>query len=498
MNYPVSAYSVAAVRELDRRAIAALDGNGHALMTTAATAAYRRLRARWPEAKRLVVACGRGNNGGDGYVLARLARADGLAVEVVTCAEGDPTTSDALRSRDEYAAAGGRIRVWEAAGEALLAHTDVIVDGLFGIGLARPPEGLAAELILAINASGRPVLALDLPSGLDADCGATPGACIDAALTVAFIGVKQGQLTGRAAAVQGTLVLEGLDIDGALRAEVAATVRVLHADELATALRPRARDAHKGRCGHVLLIGGDEGFAGAIRLAAEAAARSGAGLVSVATRSAHAALISAARPELMARGVEDARSLEPLIERCDVIAIGPGLGRGDWGRHLLSAAMASGKPLVVDADALNLLAALPRILPADAVLTPHPGEAARLDGCAVAEIERDRYAALSRLVKRFGCTVVLKGAGTLIARRESAVYVNPHANPGMASGGMGDVLTGVIAALRAQGLATLDAARLGVLAHAEAARRAACGGERGMLAGDVIAELRAVVNPRSA
>jgi NAD(P)H-hydrate epimerase len=243
-----------------------------------------------------------------------------------------------------------------------------------------------------------------------------------------------------------------------------------------------------------LVIGGDTGMAGAARMAAEAAARCGAGLVSIATRVSHAGFQAAVRPELMFRGVENPAELEPMLERATVLAVGPGLGRSDWARALLDAALARELPLVLDADALNLLAAEPSYRD-HWILTPHPGEAARLLGMTPAEIEADRFQAVTALTERFGGVCVLKGAGSLIATSGMAMALCRAGNPGMGSGGMGDVLTGVIAGLVAQGLSPWQAARAGVFIHARAGDLAARAGERGLLATDLTPYLRTLVNP---
>lgn len=258
-------------------------------------------------------------------------------------------------------------------------------------------------------------------------------------------------------------------------------------------LGARPRNTHKGDYGRVLAIGGDHGMPGAVRLAAEAAARVGAGLVSIATRSAHAAHISAQRPELLCYGVEHANELRPLLSAASVVVIGPGLGQSPWARQLFSAVLETDLPCVVDADALNLLAAESVVRDAW-VLTPHPGEAARLLACTGAEIQADRFNAVREVRRRYGGVVVLKGAGTLVAAGDEPVGICAGGNPGMASAGMGDVLSGVIAALIAQGLSLRDAARLGVWLHAEAGDRAASAGERGLLASDIMPHLRSLVN----
>ncbi len=248
----------------------------------------------------------------------------------------------------------------------------------------------------------------------------------------------------------------------------------------------------KGHFGHVLVVGGDFCMSGAARLAGEAAARAGAGLVSVATHAEHAAIISAAVPELMCHGVEDSASLMPLLRRASVVAIGPGLGKSPWAQALLGVMLQSDLPMVVDADALNLLA----IEPAKKdnwILTPHPGEAARLLGQTVEEVQSDRTAAAIELQKKYGGVVVLKGAGTVVVDSEEVIGICGEGNPGMASGGMGDVLTGVIAGLLAQGLSLSQAARLGVCLHARAGDSAAEEGQRGLLASDLFPFIRRLV-----
>jgi NAD(P)H-hydrate epimerase len=277
-------------------------------------------------------------------------------------------------------------------------------------------------------------------------------------------------------------------------ADVAFDARLLDPRRMASWLPPRARGAHKGDFGHVLAIGGDAGMGGAIRLCAEAALRVGAGLVSAATRQENIAAINAARPEVMAHATTDTVALTPLFARANVIALGPGLGRSDWGRTLWRVALDAHKPVVVDADALNLLAAQKATLPPGSVITPHPGEASRLLEWSRERIASDRYATVRELATRHRCVAVLKGAGTLIAHERGDVAVCPWGNPGMASGGMGDVLTGVVAGLIAQGLNAWRAARLGVSLHAQAGDAAARVGEAGTLASDLFAHLRRLRN----
>ena len=490
---PDTLYRAQELRALDRAATALFGIPGIVLMERAAAAALAHLRRSWPRARRIAVLCGHGNNGGDGFLLALLAAEAGLEVTLEMVGRPGRLRGDAREAARRCAEAG-----IEAAEEAPdLSRFDVVVDAMLGTGLDRQVGAPFAPAIERINRCGRPVLCIDVPSGLHSDTGVRLGAAVQASSTITFIGLKQGLFTGRGPGVAGDIAFDSLAVPEAAYACAVPSARCIRLAQFRDALGSRPRHAHKGDFGHVLVVGGDEGMPGAPRLAAEAAARSGAGRVTVATRAAHAATVSAFRPELMARGVESANALLPLLERADVLAVGPGLGTAQWGRTMLDAALAAGRPMVLDADALNLLDRDEGDLDLDgAVLTPHPGEAARLLGSSVAEVEADRFDAAERIRARSGSVVVLKGAGTLVEDGSERVSVCEGGNPGMASGGMGDVLCGVIAALIAQGFSLSLAARAGVWAHAEAADRAArAGGERGMLAGDVIDMLRRVLNP---
>ena len=485
-------YAAAAVREIERRAIGDDAQAAAALMRAAGAACWREITRRWPKVESLGIVCGGGNNGGDGYVVAELALRAGRAVRLFELAEL-PGAPLARGAREEFLRIGGEVRPWQADGEAVLGTCDVLVDALFGIGLSRAIDGAARGAIEAINRQGRRrVLAVDVPSGLDIDLGAARGVAVQADVTVTFIARKFGLYSGPGAGLAGEVVFEPLatrtDGDGPK-----ALARLQHRDELLTALSPRRRNAHTGDHGHVLVIGGDAGMGGASLLAARAALRAGAGKTSLATHPDHSTACMAAQPELMAFGAHGPAEVESRFPQADVIALGPGLGQNAWGRSLYAAALASGKPLVIDADALNLLALAPQRLQ-NAVLTPHPGEAARLLGMPTAAVEADRLAAVHALRDRYGATVVLKGAGTLVGS-EAGIVVCPYGNPGMAVGGMGDALTGIVAAFVAQGQALDRAAELGVLAHALAGDAAAQRGERGLLPSDLIEALREVVNP---
>lgn len=487
---PEHVFSAAQVRALDKCIIEDIGVPGYKLMNRAARASLDALDERWPEG-RLLVLCGAGNNAGDGYVVARLALEAGRAAEVCALVDPEKLAGDAATAYRDYVEAGGAITSWDGV---LAAADAIVVDGLLGTGLDRDVEGRFADAVRAINDCGRPVVALDIPSGLNADSGRVMGVAVEADVTVTFVGLKSGLLTGRGPALSGDLVFDPLGAPQEVFDLEEACARRLRVGLIRKCLPDRPRDAHKGLSGHVLVIGGGPGMAGAARLAGESALRSGAGLVSVATLQAHVAAITGARPELMALGVEDEADLENLMGRASVIAIGPGLAKTEWSRRMLAIAFDSGLPLVVDADALNLLAGNPRKRQ-DWVLTPHPGEAARLLGVTTTDIQSDRLTAASQLADRFEAIVVLKGAGSIVRQPDGETWICNHGNPGMAVAGMGDVLTGVVAGIAAQCRDLSLAARCGVLVHALAGDDAvAVAGERGLLASDLFPHIRRRVN----
>ena len=494
-NPPDTLYNVTQIRELDRLAIEHYRIAGFDLMARAAQAAYRVLKMQWPAAQSIMVVCGTGNNGADGYLLASLAREDGCQVTLIEAGDAAGSGSDASRARQQWLDKPDHTLTL-AEGIDALNEADVIVDALLGSGLQRDVSGDWLHLIAAINASPVPVLALDIPSGLNADTGTVMGVAIEAHSTVSFIAAKTGQYTGLGPNYVGKLFFDDLDVPAELYTQVKSECLVLNEQRLATCLPARRPVCHKGQFGHVLIVGGDVGMAGAARLAAEAAARAGAGLVSVATRQQHAAMMNMSRAELMSHGVENKDELLPLLDKASVVVIGPGLGQTSWAREMLETILATQLALVVDADALNLIAGQ-SLKRGRWILTPHVGEAARLLSNSHDHVQQDRYAAVKAISEQYHCVAVLKGAGSLIHTvDESEVYLCRHGNPGMATAGMGDVLSGVIAGLLAQGLSFAEAARMGVLAHALAADNAAKAGQRGMLASDLFEHLRHAMNPQ--
>jgi len=489
---PYDLYRAEQVRELDRLAIEYYGISANALMATAGQVLFDEIRRNWPRLRNIAVLCGGGNNAGDGYVVARLARQAGMAVEVYQLVEPNHLKGAARHAWEEAEATGVSMIGYD--GQRIDGH-ELIVDAMLGTGLNGELSGLWAEAVAAVNEAGSPVIAVDIPSGLCADTGRVLGCAVRADLTVTFIGLKRGLLTNDGPDYCGCLAFSDLHVPAEVYGHQPSSAQRIDYAALNSLLPPRRCNANKGDFGHVLVVGGDHGMSGAIRMAAEASARVGAGLVSVATRSAHAASISAARPELMCHGVEHPSELAPLLQRASVVAVGPGLGLDEWGTSMLARVLESHLPLVLDADALNLLAIEP--LRHDKwVLTPHPGEAARMLGCSSAEIQADRFAAVAALEASFGGIVVLKGSGSLVLGGDGETALCSDGNPGMASGGMGDVLTGVIAGLVAQGLRLQEAARLGVAVHSAAADTARAEGERGMLASDLLVPLRKLANPK--
>lgn len=488
---PLNVYCVASVREIDRTAIEDHGIPGYTLMTRAGAAALRAARRRFPDARRWQVVCGAGNNAGDGYVVARLAANDGIAVSVASLVDPASLSGDAATAWLDFEAEGGVVMPW--AGE-LDNAADLLVDGILGSGLERDVGGTFAEAVTAINAHPAAVLALDIPTGIHGDSGKVLGTAVEADLTVTFVGLKSGLLLDDAASFCGELVYEGLGIPEECRDGVDPVMRRFDDALLHELLPPRRRTAHKGDFGHVLVIGGGKGMPGAARLCGAAALRAGAGRVSIATDPAHAAMLTASCPELMSHAVEQAADLEPLMDKADVIAFGPGLGRSEWAKSLFERAVADVRPAVWDADGLNWLADSPNRAESR-IITPHPGEAGALLGLSAAAVQADRIAAVNGLQERFGGVAVLKGAGSLVSTGAAVPSICTSGNPGMAAAGMGDVLTGIIAALLAQGLSAGQAAVVGVEAHARAGDVAARGGERGLIASDLIAALRTVVNP---
>lgn len=509
---PRALYLAKQVRELDRLAIERFDISGLRLMQAAGAAAFTLLRETWPQVQRLVVFAGSGNNAGDGFIIARLAVEAGLQVSIIQIGNTDNLQGAAAEAHARAVGEGVPVQTLAQLREMPLhdSPNTVAVDALLGTGLDRQVAGDYASAIELLNEHDWPVLAVDIPSGLAADTGQPLGSAVVAEVTVTFIGMKLGLLTGRAREFAGRIYFDSLDVPEGVyagRDSPQPVARRIDIHDTARYLPARRAASHKGDNGHVLVLGGDHRYGGAVIMAAEAAARAGAGLVSVLTRSAHRQAALARRPELMVMGTED-RECQPgvLLAKADAVVVGPGLGRDVWGRELLQLALAEqrarGIPLVIDADGLHLLAersdAKAPTKRDNWILTPHPGEAAVLLGIDAAAIQTDRLAAVSALAAKWGGACLLKGSGSLIAGPGEArpLFLCTEGNPGMGTGGMGDILCGLIGALLGQGLALTDALCCAVCIHGEAADLAVAeAGERGLLATDLLSYIRELVNP---
>jgi NAD(P)H-hydrate epimerase len=499
------------MRRLDRRAIAELGIPGATLMENAGRGAADAIAAALPalgaprRGARVVIVCGKGGNGGDGFVVARSLKRQGAAPSVVlACAPGE-VGGDARLKLEALRSSGIRPRRFEddRALAALLAGAHVVVDALLGTGSRGAPGGEVARAIELINASRRPVVALDIPSGLPADGGAPAGAAIRAVMTLTFAGLKRGLLAAPGDELAGRVSVIPI---GVPEAEVSrgVTTFLLEARDVAPRFPPRARAAHKGTYGHLLLVAGSLGKTGAAALGAAAAMRSGSGLVTVATPASQQPIVAAhvleamteALPETPARtlALKAREVVAELAASRDAVAIGPGLGLEDETRQVVRSLIEKlDKPMAVDADALTALTGHLELLgaaPRTRCLTPHPGEMARMLGVGVSEVQRDRIETARAFATRYRTHLVLKGARSVIAAPDGRVFLNPTGNPGMASGGTGDVLTGMLGAFLARGLDAEAALQSSVYLHGSAGDIAAERvGEESLIARDVIAAI---------
>ncbi len=498
----------AEMRAIDRAAIEDLGVPGLTLMERAGGAVAEAAQAVCAPRGRIVVVCGGGNNGGDGYVAARLLRSAGRLATVVALVPPERLSGDARAAFEQAAGAGVPVedRLWLDRLEP--APGDVVVDAIFGTGLARPAEGAFAEVIRRIGelrAAGASVVAVDVPSGLSADTGRPLGACVSADRTVTFAFMKRGLLLHPGAQHAGQVEVADIGIPAEAASRVPVGAEVLTEAEARALLPPRRADAHKGDAGRVLVVAGSPGKTGAAHLALCGALRGGAGLVTLAARAEVLPLALAGRPEAMSLplagagplGRSDLESLLAAAGQVDALVLGPGIPRGPETASLLRALLdRTGLPAVLDADALNALAESPanlRGLPPSLVLTPHPGEMARLIGGTIAQVQEDRIGTAAAKAREWGVTLVLKGAGTVVADPSSPPVVIPTGNAGMATGGTGDVLAGLVGALLGGGLASPAAARVGAWVHGRAGDLAALRhGQRGLLAGDLAESLGSV------
>ncbi len=498
-------YPAEDIRELDQLAIAQQGISAYELMCAAADSAWRNLLQQWPALDSIIVFCGGGHNAGDGYVLARLAIIAKINVRVLQLSDSALFKGDVLTAYNDFVAVEGKSEVFHADTKLQRSSEQtIVVDALLGTGLTRPVEGLWLQAVQLINQSGLAVFALDIPSGLDADTGCELGEAVKADMTVTFIAGKQGMYTAEARDCCGKIILDRLGLQAAtysLLSSNSSTIKLLD-KSLLKKIGPRRHSSHKGDYGHVLIVGGIAGFSGAVSLAAMATMRTGAGLVSIATDARHAALLDTQLPEVMCHAVSSRTELNALVAKADVIVVGPGLGQQDWSTLMLETVIQCEQPLVMDADALNLIASDVsfeyKSTHNNRVMTPHPGEAAALLSVSSAYVQQNRFTSVIKLVELYQATFILKGSGSLIvpydANQPTTTWVCPWGNPGMATAGMGDILSGIIASLLAQGLSVAEASKTSVLVHAMAGDRAATMGQRGLTASDLLPCLRAVVN----
>ncbi len=492
------------VKTLEPKAAKAANCRMYDLMLRAGEAAFSTLIKHWPSITRILVVAGNGNNAGDAYVVAKLAKLAGKQVSVICEDPKRKLLGDAGTAQAEWHNIQGSTFTFA---QIVFTDYELIVDGLLGTGLTGEVRTLFQQVINQINQTSLQVLSIDLPSGMHANTGMPLPICVKADVTVTFIALKLGLITGKGKEFCGQVEFTDLAVGDEFYQLANVDAQVVNWSWLQP-IENRPINGNKGTFGKLLCVGGNQGMPGAIRLSAEAALRTGAGLVKVYCHQSSGLHVASGRPEIMLQY----QDLETALDWCTSIVIGPGLGQDQWAvqklEQLLKYLAVTPKPVIIDADALNLLARkkvkldvkkILASLPA-CILTPHPGEAARLLDSQISVVESDRYQACKAIAQMFACSCVLKGAGTLIySKQESdeqhSFIVCNGGNPGMATAGMGDLLTGILGALLAQGMFEQQAAVYGVCAHAEAGDRVARQyGQRGMIASDLLQPLRAIIN----
>ncbi len=500
-NLPDKLYSVDSIVQLEQIAINQFAIPAYELMKSAGAAVFDVVKTRYPQHKKVLVLCGAGNNAGDGYVVAKLGKQAGFDVHVVSLINPESLKNEALLAYNDWLQFGAN----DETDFSLLDKTDIVIDALLGTGLTREVSAEWAEWITAVNNSANPVISVDIPSGLLADTGVIAGVAIKADVTVSFIGLKQGLFTAQAKDVCGDVVFNDLGLPAEVYSFIECKTRLINSVDYSL-LPEREASSHKGRFGHVLIVGGNTGMPGAVILAARAALRTGAGLVTIITVAQNLQAICSAVPEAMVktcgRGSEDDAAITDLFAQSFVkdvthVAIGMGLGQDDWSLKILQHCIGLNKPMVLDADALNLIAEHDIKIASSSVITPHPGEAARLLSSNTADVQNNRFLAVKKLFDLFAecesCTVILKGSGSLVFDGKMTKVCN-LGNAAMAAPGMGDVLSGIVIALMAQNIEIADAAVLAVCLHASAAESVTGDKTRGLLASDVIDALPKVLS----
>ena len=495
-------YTASETRKIDNLAIKAKGISGYSLMQMAAEFTLDVILREFSPVEELIIFCSKGKNSGDGFLLGSFAKEFGLEVTIVMSNTSNVIKGVSRKAFEEMKDAKVKIISTKSVEKLKVSNKTVIVDALIGTGLKGNLRKNIKESILALNKLGvkLPVLSLDIPSGVNPDTGDADDIAVYADITATFVAQKRGCFTSVGKKFSGEIIYSDLEIPKNLFSKITSTSYVVDYEDSISKVVYREQDAHKGHFGNVLIVGGDRGLGGAGLLSSRAAVYSGAGLTSLVTRPEHVSASLVSCPEVMVKGVDSGQDLEEYLVNPDVIAIGPGLGQSAWSEQMIQRVLWEAEKrdvsVIMDADALNLLTRLKLSsnLPKRLILTPHPGEAARLLNTSVAVIESNRFSAAAKIQKKFNATVVLKGSGTVICHKSGGTQkwgICDSGNPGMATGGMGDVLTGIIAGLLAQGLTLKEAAEAGVDLHAKAADQASLEfGEAGLTSSDVINELK--------
>ena len=495
-------YTANETRKIDNLAIKEKEISGYSLMQMAAEFSLDVILREFSPVEELIIFCSKGKNSGDGFLLGSYAKEFGLDVTVVMSNAAKELKGVSNKAFKEMQDSKVKTITTKSLAKLKVSDKAVIVDALIGTGLKGNLRKNIKDSILALNKLGlkSPVVSLDIPSGVNPDTGGINDICVYADITATFVAQKRGCFTSTGKKVSGEVIYSDLEIPKRIFSKVASSSCIVDYEKAISEVVYREQDAHKGDFGHVLVIGGDRGMGGAGLLASKAAVHSGAGLTSLVTRPEHVTASLVSCPEVMAKGVNSGQDLEEFLTKPNVIAIGPGLGQSAWSEQMIQRVFWEAEKrdvsVIMDADALNLLAKLKLSsnLPKKLILTPHPGEAATLLNTSVGIIESDRFSAAAKIQSKFNATVILKGSGTIICHKSGGKKkwgICDSGNPGMATGGMGDVLTGVIAGLLAQGLTIKEAAEAGVDLHAKAADQSSLElGEAGLTSSDVIEELR--------
>ena len=476
-------YTPESVYQLDRAAVVTDAFSEPELMQRAGARVWQAIDDCWPDLSSLTVFAGAGNNGGDAFVVALCARSQGVAVQLLVQGDLSRQSATSRHFRERWEQGGGLCEAWQDQS----IGGEVIVDGLLGIGLQRELDAQWQALVATINEAPQPCVAIDIPSGLNGLSGTAQPVAVEAQLTITFIGRKTGQFLADGPDYCGELLFDDLGVSSAVRASVPAALEVIDACQLPA---QRKRNSHKNQYGNLLIIGGDQGMSGAVALAAQAALRSGAGVVTALVHP-DCRYSLAAFPEIMVLGWD---ALEAKLADANVVVVGPGLGRSADAQRCLQLLRDARQSMVIDASALDA-DFLQSLTSRQRVITPHPGEAAALLSSTTADIQANRLLSCERLLDLFGATTVLKGSGTIIAGSGDVLpAINIRGNPGMAGAGMGDVLSGIIAALLGQGLAPFAAARSAVYIHALCAELYSLDRDQsGLLASDVIENIPHVI-----